>query len=159
MQIPLILWYLIITLYNGGVIIWRVLGAGGLIDFNFLLIVGGFLYFGYMFIIQLAVYGKSCNGCITAERTGFVQVHLAKYVISLSIGCLLIAYIVNAIIRGLFGIYGFEYLIVAYVNIVFPICCIVELFITPRDRSPKLIYSGYGVKIKKSKTILLNIGC
>lgn len=42
------------------------------------------------------------------------------------------------IIRGLFGFYGFEYLLVAYVNIVFPICCIVELFITPRDRSPKL---------------------
>ena len=91
-----------------------------------------------MLIIQLAANGKGCNECITADRTGFVQVHLAKYVFALSIGCLLLAYIINWLLWGDFKYNGIYFLDFAYVNIIFPICCIVELFITPRDRSPKL---------------------
>ena len=143
MPIPLLIWYLIITICTGAVIAWRfIVFNHSLINFELVLLIGGFLYFGYMLIIQLAANGKGCNGCITADRTGFVQVHLAKYVFALSIGCLLLAYIINWLI-GRNGESGFKYggiyfLDFAYVYIVFPICCVVELFVTPRDRSPKL---------------------
>ena len=140
MPIPLLIWYLVITICTGAVIAWRfIVFDHDLINFELVLLIGGFLYFGYMLIIQLAANGKGCNGCITADRTGFVQVHLAKYVIALSIGCLLLAYIIHWLIWG--GGYkysGIGFLDFAYVYIIFPICCIVELFITPRDRSPKL---------------------
>lgn len=139
MPIPLLFWYLIITICTGAVIAWRfIVFNHSLINFELVLLIGGFLYFGYMLIIQLAANGKGCNECITADRTGFVQVHLAKYVFALSIGCLLLAYIINWLLWGDFKYNGIYFLDFAYVNIIFPICCIVELFITPRDRSPKL---------------------
>ena len=139
MPIPLLFWYLIITICTGAVIAWRfIVFNHSLINFELVLLIGGFLYFGYMLIIQLAANGKGCNECITADRTGFVQVHLAKYVFALSIGCLLLAYIINWLLWGDFKYNGIYFLDLAYVNIIFPICCIVELFITPRDRSPKL---------------------
>ena len=139
MPIPLLIWYLVITICTGAVIAWRfIVFNHDLINFELVLLIGGFLYFGYMLIIQLAANGKGCNGCITADRTGFVQVHLAKYVIALSIGCLLLAYIINWLIWGGYKYGGIGFLDFAYVYIIFPICCIVELFITPRDRSPKL---------------------
>ena len=139
MPIPLLIWYLVITICTGAVIAWRfIVFNHDLINFELVLLIGGFLYFGYMLIIQLAANGKGCNGCITADRTGFVQVHLAKYVIALSIGCLLLAYIINWLIWGGYKYSGIGFLDFAYVYIIFPICCIVELFITPRDRSPKL---------------------
>ena len=140
MPIPLLFWYLIITICTGAVIAWRFIVLNhDLINFELVLLIGGFLYFGYMLIIQLAANGKGCNECITADRTGFVQVHLAKYVFALSIGCLLLAYIINWLLWGKRDLYsGIGFLDLAYVNIIFPICCIVELFITPRDRSPKL---------------------
>ena len=139
MPIPLLIWYLVITICTGAVIAWRfIVFDHDLINFELVLLIGGFLYFGYMLIIQLAANGKECNGCITADRTGFVQVHLAKYVIALSIGCLLLAYIINWLIWGGYKYSGVVFLDFAYVYIIFPICCIVELFITPRDRSPKL---------------------
>lgn len=140
MPIPLLFWYLIITICTGAVIAWRFIVLNhDLINFELVLLIGGFLYFGYMLIIQLAANGKGCNECITADRTGFVQVHLAKYVFALSIGCLLLAYIIHWLLWGKRDLYsGIGFLDLAYVNIIFPICCIVELFITPRDRSPKL---------------------
>ena len=139
MPIPLLIWYLVITICTGAVIAWRfIVFNHDLINFELVLLIGGFLYFGYMLIIQLAANGKECNGCITADRTGFVQVHLAKYVIALSIGCLLLAYIINWLFWGNYKYSGIGFLDFAYVYIIFPICCIVELFITPRDRSPKL---------------------
>ena len=139
MPIPLLFWYLIITICTGAVIAWRfIVFNHDLLNFELVLLIGGFLYFGYMLIIQLAANGKGCNECITADRTGFVQVHLAKYVFALSIGCLLLAYIINWLLWGDFKYNGIYFLDFAYVNIIFPICCIVELFITPRDRSPKL---------------------
>ena len=139
MPIPLLFWYLIITICTGAVIAWRfIVFNHSLINFELVLLIGGFLYFGYMLIIQLAANGKGCNECITTDRTGFVQVHLAKYVFALSIGCLLLAYIINWLLWGDFKYNGIYFLDFAYVNIIFPICCIVELFITPRDRSPKL---------------------
>ena len=139
MPIPLLIWYLVITICTGAVIAWRfIVFNHDLINFELVLLIGGFLYFGYMLIIQLAANGKGCNECITADRTGFVQVHLAKYVIALSIGCLLLAYIINWLFWGNYKYSGIGFLDFAYVYIIFPICCIVELFITPRDRSPKL---------------------
>ena len=140
MPIPLLIWYLVITICTGAVIAWRfIVFNHDLINFELVLLIGGFLYFGYMLIIQLAANGKGCNECITADRTGFVQVHLAKYVIALSVGCLLLAYIINWLIwDGGYKYGGVGFLDFAYVYIIFPICCIVELFITPRDRSPKL---------------------
>ena len=139
MPIPLLIWYLVITICTGAVIAWRfIVFHHDLINFELVLLIGGFLYFGYMLIIQLAANGKGCNECITADRTGFVQVHLAKYVIALSIGCLLLAYIIHWLFWGSYKYSGIGFLDFAYVYIIFPICCIVELFITPRDRSPKL---------------------
>lgn len=105
------------------------------------ILIGGLIYCAYMLMVSLGSSGAACcAGCVNEENSGFVQVHLSKYVTSLAIGCLLLAFLFNLIWDNIFGGAPFLlYLEFVITNIAFPICMIVELFITPRQRSPKII--------------------
>lgn len=106
------------------------------------ILIGGLIYCGYMLMVSLTNSGKNCfAGCVNAENSGFVQVHLSKYVTALAIGCLFLAFLFNLIWEHTkFSGKGFLFYLDFFItNIGFPICMIVELFITPRQRSPKII--------------------
>lgn len=106
---PLLLWYIILAICTCLSVIYRILmsfkSPNYFGDFNTYIVIGGFLYFGYMCIYQLNATGTSSTGegLITASKNDFVQSSLGKFVIVLSLGCLLLAFLFDGILNLLSG--------------------------------------------------------
>lgn len=147
----LLFWYIALAISTCLSIIYRILltfsetNKNQFGEFDTYIIIGGFLYFGYMCIYQLNATGTSKTGesLITQSKNDCVQSYLGKFVIVLSLGCLLLAFIFNGLInlvsnKSFFPNTGLQKWESIFVNFVFPICCAVEIFITNRNRTINL---------------------
>ena len=153
---PLLLWYVALAICTCLSVIFRTLvsfkkNTNYFGEFDTYIVIAGFLYFGYMCIYQLNATGTSTTGegLITSSKNNFVQSYLGKFVIVLSLGCLLLAFLFNGLINLLTGssfttgigtgtVTGLGYVELIFVNCVFPICCVIEIFITDRNRTINL---------------------
>ena len=137
---PRVIWYLILTICDILVIVEMLLNRlkQSILDFNFYILIGAFLYWAYMMLSEMAASGETNKGTETflgGERTEFMTDTLFKYVFAIVIGITLVNGIFNF---NLFNIKGniIYFLVVLYSNYLFPVACIVEIFLRNRNRAP-----------------------
>ena len=139
---PILLWYVI----HSGVLIFSIIykfiiSGDKLLSVDMFILIAAALYFIYMAIFSLVPLegGEKVKGLISEKRTSFVQDHLFKYLCSIVFGCYFLFTVIELLSFNI-GIGGdgpIQILISIYIKFVFPICCFIDLFLTPRKRNPK----------------------
>ena len=139
---PILLWYVI----HSGVLIFSIIykfiiSGDKLLSMDMFILIAAALYFIYMAIFSLVPLegGEKVKGLISEKRTSFVQDHLFKYLCSIVFGCYFLFTVIELLSFNI-GIGGdgpIQILISIYIKFVFPICCFIDLFLTPRKRNPK----------------------
>jgi hypothetical protein len=139
---PILLWYVIHSAVLIFSIIYKFIISGDkLLSVDMFILIAAGLYFIYMAIFSLVPLegGEKVKGLISEKRTSFVQDHLFKYLCSIVFGCYFLFTVIELLSLdiGIGGNGPIQILIAIYIKFVFPICCFIDLFLTPRKRNPK----------------------
>ena len=134
------IWYLVLV----GVEIYTFVvtlitkGFKFLYDFPIYLVVAGFLYFGYMLIIELAASGENTQGAeklVNENNSNFMANQFFKFLFCSIIGInFILSFFSNEGSPSIFYIiclYGIYYLL--------PVACFLEIYFKERERKPNLI--------------------
>lgn len=146
---PLI-WYFILALASGLCLIYRIIESitstvNYFKIFDTYVLIAGFIYFLINVICQIRAT-ESDKG-----KTGFIQNYVGKYFIIIAIGCLFLANMAYGIVRIIqgytffydSGALGYTDNIIAEIAI--PICCVIDLFISPRKCVSRLLWEMVGL--------------
>ena len=139
---PILLWYII----HSGALIFCILykfinNNELLLAVDMIILIAAALYFLYMAIFSLVPMegGEKVKGLISEKRTSFVQDHLFKYMCSIVFGCYFLFTVIELLSfdKGFQGEGFVNTLTVIYIKFVFPVCCFIDLVLTPRKRNPQ----------------------
>ena len=139
---PVLLWYIIHSCALIFCIIYKFITKDELIlKMDMVVLIAAALYFLYMAVFSLVPLGggEKVKGLISEKRTSFVQDYLFKYMCSIVFGCYFLFTVIRLLsLEDPLDIEGFiQPLTLIYINFVFPICCFIDLLLTPRKRNPQ----------------------
>lgn len=159
-----VIWYLILLGLDTFCLICKIIYEikslkNLLLNIYFWTLILGFIYWGYMMLIEMASSGESNKATETLlgnSRTQFMTDTLFKYLFCIVVGIVIINYFFGQS-RGNLSFHSIKEIIELY-NFIYPLACIIELFIRERNRSPKPLKDVFFLLIILGICLLLDLG-
>ncbi len=157
-------WYLILLALDGFCLVCNILYQINslkvlLWDIYFWTLIGGFIYWGYMMLNEMSSSGttnKAAETLLGSSRTQFMADTLFKYLFCCVVGIVIINYLFNQG-KGKISFRSIKEIIELY-NFIYPISCIIEIFIRQRNRSPQPVKGLFFLLIILGICLLLDLG-
>ena len=159
-----VIWYLILLALDTFCLVCKIIYQIKslkflLLNIYFWTLIGGFIYWGYMMLSEMASSGESNKATETlleSSRTQFMTDTLFKYLFCCVVGIVIINYLFYEG-RENISFVSIKQIIELY-NFFYPIACIIEIFIRQRNRSPKPLKDVFFLLIILGICLLLDLG-
>ena len=142
----LLVWYIIAFAGTIATLILQIFfqenGWKSLLRFIEVILIGGVVYFGWMMVLGIMASTDSSKGetLLGGKNKSFMLDQWFKFLFSLAAGAILLQSIYIIIYDATKTPSGFvNWYVYVFINYIFPIFCIIEIFITPRGRSPNAL--------------------